>query len=104
MTTPITVNIPHQLGRAEARKRLEEGFVRLEQQIAGGHVAQIQKTWTEDRLNFSAKVMGQGLSGRMDVLDDAIRLEVDLPGFLGMLAGKIKGRLQKEGQLLLEKK
>jgi hypothetical protein len=27
-----------------------------------------------------------------------------LPGFLAMLANKVKGRLKREGQLLLEKK
>ena len=28
--------------------------------------------------------------------------KVKLPGFLAMLAGKVKGRIQKEGQILLE--
>jgi hypothetical protein len=38
------------------------------------------------------------------VADRGIRLEVLLPNLLAMMAGKLKGRLQKEGQLLLEKK
>jgi hypothetical protein len=31
-------------------------------------------------------------------------MEIDLPNMLAMIAGKIQGRLKKEGQLLLEKK
>jgi len=45
--------------------------------------------------------MGQGISGFLDVADDVVRVEVVLPGFLAMIAGKVKGKLKKEGQILL---
>ena len=38
------------------------------------------------------------------MLADAIQMEIELPGILGAIANTIKGRLQKKGQLLLEKK
>ena len=38
----------------------------------------------------------------VDVGEEAVRLEVVLPGFLAMIAGKVKGSLQKQGQILLE--
>jgi len=38
------------------------------------------------------------------VLEDAVKMEVDLPPFFAMIADKVKGRLKKEGQLMLEKK
>jgi len=44
------------------------------------------------------------VSGVVDVLDTAVAMEIQLPGVLGMLAGGLKGQLQKAGQLLLEKK
>ena len=103
MTRPITISIPHQLGVAEARSRIDQGFGRLEQQIAGGF-AQVRKTWEGDRMHFDAKVMGQAVRGRLDVLADAVKMEIELPAFLAMIADKIKGRVQKEGTLLLEKK
>ena len=103
MTKPITITIPHELGRAEAHRRIEEGFGKLEHQLSGG-MGRMRKTWQGDRLSFSAQVLGQGVSGRLDVLDDAIGLEIDLPGFLAVIADRLKGRLQKEGQLLLEKR
>jgi hypothetical protein len=49
-------------------------------------------------------VVGQSVAGRLDVLEEAVRMEVDLPPFFAMIADKVKGRLQKEGQLMLEKK
>ena len=102
MSKPVTIDIPHQLGVTEARRRLEEGLGRLGSQLPGG-MAAVRQHWTDDRLSFSAEVMGQGISGYVDVLPDKVRMDVMLPGFLAMLAGKIKGRVQQEGQALLEK-
>jgi hypothetical protein len=41
MTTPITITIPHELGRTDARRRIETGFTRMLRQLAGtaGHAA-----------------------------------------------------------------
>ncbi len=36
MTKPVSVIIPHSLGKDEARRRLQEGFVRIRQQLSGG--------------------------------------------------------------------
>lgn len=102
MAKPVVVSIPHELGRAEARKRIEEGVGRLVGQFGEG--VKLNRTWDGDRLSFSAKVVGQAVAGRLDVLEDAVRMEVDLPPFFAMIADKVKGRLKKEGQLMLEKK
>jgi putative polyhydroxyalkanoate system protein len=103
MSKAITINIPHELGRAEARRRIDAGFGQLSHQL-GGAAGAITKSWDGDRLNFSVTAVGQAVSGFIEVAETAVRLEVLLPGFLAMIANKVKGRLQKEGQILLEKK
>lgn len=102
MAKPVVVSIPHELGRDEARRRIEEGIGRITHQFGEG--VKLSKAWEGDRLSFSAKVVGQAVAGRLDVLDDLVRMEVDLPPFFAMIADKVKGRLKKEGQLMLEKK
>lgn len=102
MSKAVTVTIPHELGRVEARRRIETGFGDLSRHLGG--LGAVTKSWEGDRLSFAFAAMGQAISGSVDVADRAIRLEVLLPGLLAMMAGKLKGRLQKEGQLLLEKK
>lgn len=104
MTKPITISIPHDLGRAEARKRIEEGFGQLKAQLGETAAERVQKSWSGDRLDFTAQAMGQTVTGAIDVLDAAVKIEIQLPNVLALLAGKLKGRLQKEGQILLEKK
>lgn len=103
MTKPITVEIPHQLGVAEAKRRLETGFGDFSRHI-GGVAGALNRTWEGDRLSFSLQAIGQQVTGFIDVRDTELRIEVLLPGVLGMIAGKIRGRLKKEGQILLEKK
>jgi len=96
MSKPITVTIPHQLGRAEARRRIDEGFGDLSRHL-GGAVGALDKRWEGDQLSFSLSSFGQAISGY-------VTIEVLLPGFLAMIAGKVRGTLQKEGQLLLTRK
>ncbi len=103
MATPLSISIPHQLGRAEARRRIETGFANLVRQLPGGG-GTVSERWDGDRLIFSVSGLGQSVSGVVDVLDGEVKMELQLPEILGLLAGGLKGRLQKAGQLLLTKK
>jgi hypothetical protein len=103
MSKPVIVNLPHDLGRDEAHRRLKEGFGRIREQIAG-HALNFEEHWEGERLHFKAGALGQKVSGRVDIFESSVRIEVDLPWILASLAHKVQGRLQKEGTLLLEKK
>lgn len=103
MSKPLTVSIPHQLGRAEATRRLEAGVGNLRTQF-GDKLAKIEDTWTGDRMDFKVGVMGQSVSGHLVVLEDSVTVEVQLPMILAMLAEKVKPMIQKQGTLMLEKK
>jgi hypothetical protein len=103
MSKPVVVNIPHDLGRAEAKRRLQDGFGRIREQIGGKAIA-FQESWEGDRLNFTAGAFGQRVTGRADVLEESVRIEVDLPWILATIAEKMQGRIRKAGTLLLEKK
>jgi hypothetical protein len=61
MTTPLTVSIPHQLGRAEARRRIEAGFAKTLAGLPGG-VGQCSQRWEGDRLVFSVAALGQTIT------------------------------------------
>jgi hypothetical protein len=103
MSKPISVTIPHQLGRAEARKRIDEGFADMSRHL-GGAAGALDKRWNGDRLDFSLVSFGQSIAGHVAVADALVTVEVILPGFLAMIAGKVQGTLRKEGQLLLTKR
>lgn len=99
MSKPLVVTIPHELGRAEARRRIETGVAQLVGQAAA--VGELTQAWEGDLLRFSMRVLGQTISGSVLVAEHDVRLEVLLPAVLGMLAGRLKGKIQDEGRVLL---
>jgi len=103
MAETVSVTIPHRLTKDEARQRLENGFERVTQQMAGRAIS-VDQRWDGDRMDFSAAIMGQSIKGRMTVGDSAVDLEIDLPWLLATMANMFKSRLKRETTLLLEKK
>jgi putative polyhydroxyalkanoate system protein len=100
MSQPIEVDLPHQLGKDEARRRIANNVHKLEQHIPGG--AQVQSNWSGDRLNLDVAAMGQSVTATIDVMETKVRLKVVLPPMLGMFSGLIQGALQTKGSVLLE--
>jgi hypothetical protein len=103
MASPITVTIPHQLGRVEARRRIENGFSKLLHQLPFS-AANCTERWEDDRLVFGVGALGQTVAGVIHVHDAAVTMEIELPGVLGLVANRLRDRLRKAGQLLLTKK
>jgi hypothetical protein len=96
----VTVIVSHHVGKVEAVRRLKEGFAR-----AKGHLIAIeQETWEGDTLRFHMRVLGQTAAGTIEVLEDALRIEVSLPWLLAKAAKRLLPILRKEATLLLEKK
>ena len=100
MTQPIDVDLPHNLGKDEARRRIANNIHKLQEHIPGG--AHVQSGWSGDQLNLDVAAMGQAVAATIDVHDKSVHLKVLLPGMLGMFAGVIQGALQKKGSVLLE--
>ena len=100
MTQPIEVDLPHNLGKDEARRRIANNVHKLETQIPGG--AQVQSGWTGDQLNLDVAAMGQAVTATIDVMESKVHLKVLLPAMLGMFGGMIQAALQKKGGALLE--
>ncbi len=100
---PLTVSIPHKLGKEEAVRRIQGGAGMLREKFSG-QVTIMEETWINERLEFRIATMGQQASGQIDVAEDAVHLAVELPYLLHIAATKIKDLIQKQGNLLLEKK
>lgn len=105
MPRVVTVTLNHDLGKEEARRRLEDGFGKLQNSIAGGMMFKFAEEWTgPDQLKFTARGLGQTIEGVIDIFPQHMRIEASLPGILAALAESIVGKMEKDGRLLLEKK
>ncbi|MGU3540051.1 polyhydroxyalkanoic acid system family protein [Methylobacterium sp. A54F] len=104
MAKPLIVDIPHDLGREEARRRIETGVEQGRALLAKSGVTIANLAWTGDRLDFDLSALTQRVDGQIDVGADSVRVEVRLPLLLALFADKIKKSLGNEGNLLLTKK
>jgi hypothetical protein len=103
MPQPLVVTIPHRLGKQEAARRLRGGLDAARSRYS--HLLQVQEeTWAGDSLTLRVSALGQSANGVIDVAEDHLRLEVQLPWLLARLGETIKGAVRREGTLLLEKK
>ena len=103
MSDTVTVIVGHRLGKGEAVRRLKEGFARTNGQL-GPTIAMEQETWEGDTLRFRMRALGQTAAASIEVLEDALRIEVSLPWLLAKVAKRLLPILRKEATLLLEKK
>jgi hypothetical protein len=103
MSDPVTVIVGHRLGKVEATRRLKEGFARTKGHL-GEMIAIEQEIWEEDTLRFHMRALGQTAAGTIEVLEDALRIEVSLPWLLAKAAKRLLPILKKQTTLLLEKK
>ena len=100
MSQPIDVDLPHKLGKDEARRRIANNVHKLQEHIPGG--ADVQSGWSGDQLNLDVAAMGQSVKATIEVNETNVHLRVLLPGMLGMFSGMIQSALQKKGGVLLE--
>ena len=100
MSQPIEVDLPHSLGKDEARRRIANNIHRLTEHIPGG--GHVESGWTGDRLNLKVQAMGDSVQVAVDVQETKVHVKVLLPGLLGMFSGPFQAFLQAEGSVLLE--
>lgn len=103
MREPLVVTIPHQLGRVEAKRRIDGNLAMIRSQVTG-FGASLEDRWEQDDLHFKVGFLAQTVTGRIQFLDDVVRVEVDLPWMLKMLAERVRTRIESRGRSLLTKK
>jgi len=100
MSQPIEVDLPHRLGKEEARRRIADNIHKLQEHVPGN--AHVESGWAGDQLNLSVQALGDSVQASIDVEETQVRVKVLLPGMLGMFAGPIQAVLRKKGGALLE--
>jgi hypothetical protein len=103
MSDTVTVIVGHRLGKVEAVRRLREGFARTKGNLEP-MVAMEQEAWEGDTLRFRMRALGQTATGTIEVLEDALRIDLSLPWLLAQAAKRLLPIVRKEATRLLEKK
>lgn len=99
----MRVMLPHKLGAEEVRRRMHEHAHEIANYFPPG-MATVETSWPhEDRMDLLITAAGQEIEGGIDVGEDTVVIEMDLPGILGFLNGTLERAVRKHGGKMLEK-
>jgi hypothetical protein len=100
MASTMKFDIPHKLGKAEAKRRIEAGIPKLERHIPGGGT--VKADWTgPDQVTMTVSAMGQKIPVDMVIEEGLVRATVVVPMMLSMMAGAISGFVQTSAEKML---
>lgn len=100
MSSPISVDLPHRLGVAEAKRRIAANMSSLTSHLPAG--AQVRSNWEGDRLNLDIGLLGQNAVAAVDVRETLVHVTVQLPPALAFFGKVIEAGLRRGGPALLE--
>jgi len=97
----MQIDLPHQLGQVEAKRRIQSRLGDLAGYMPGG-VAEVRSAWPEDyRMALNVAAMGQQVAATIDVGEQVVRLNLELPMMLRFASGAIEAAIQRKGGELL---
>jgi hypothetical protein len=102
--SPLTIDVPHRLGKDGARARMKARVGDLAGHIPGGF-ADVQSSWpSDDEMALTIKAMGQEIAARLLVEDTRVRVSLVLPPMLGFFSGAIETAVKEGGTRMLADK
>ncbi len=100
MARTIAIDIPHQLGLAEARRRAAEGIEALARKLPGG--GEVTARWPgENDLRLDIMAMGQPIAVGALIEERLVRITLALPLMLSLMAGPIAAKAREAVEKLL---
>jgi isopentenyl diphosphate isomerase/L-lactate dehydrogenase-like FMN-dependent dehydrogenase len=96
MSNAIVITVPHNLGVAEAKRRIAEQLEHLRHDYID-KLAYSEVNWNADTADLRVVAFGQTVTGKICIMSDSLRIEVQLPWILAPFTSKIQGVLQTFG-------
>jgi hypothetical protein len=97
----LTMSIPHQLTRDEAKRRMQEGIDQARRQF-GGMLGHLQERWDNYALDVTVGGVGQTVTAKALVEERTVEVSVALPWMLALLAGSVRREIESSARQLLQ--
>jgi hypothetical protein len=95
------MSIPHQLTREEAKRRIQEGLDQMRRQF-GGALGHVEERWEGYALDLTVAGVGQTVTAKALVEERTVEVSVALPWMLALLAGRVRGEVERHARQLLQ--
>jgi hypothetical protein len=96
----LSLNIPHSQSQEEALSRIKQLLSRLQEEQKGT-VTNVQENWDGPNGNFSFSAKGFNITGAIQVKDNEVHLESDLPFAVSLFKGQIASMITEKANTLL---
>jgi hypothetical protein len=93
----MKITIPHSLGAAEARRRVETHLQAYRAQFAR-HIDDVVERWENNTLYLDVKARGYRGNGSIEVGDSEVTLEGGLPLFAKAFESRIRAAVVREAE------
>jgi hypothetical protein len=101
MSNSIVITVPHNLGAEEAKSRIAKQLEHLRRDYID-KLAYSEANWNGNTADLRVVAFGQTATGKICVISDSLRIEVQLPWILAALTGKIQGVLKSNAEESLQ--
>jgi hypothetical protein len=88
--------------RADALARIHKNLPKIKAQAAP-FVTSMEDRWEDEELHIAVLALGQHFAGRVNVLDEAVHIEVQMPAVLGFFRKQLKTRITRHAPKLIAK-
>ena len=96
----LSLSIPHTQTQEEALSRVKQLLSRLQEEQKGT-VANVQENWNGANGNFSFSAKGFTIAGTIQVKQNEVQLESDLPFAVALFKGQIASMITERATALL---
>jgi len=96
----LSLSIPHTLTREEALSRVKQLLSRIQEEQKGT-ISNVQENWNGANGNFSFTAKGFNIAGTIQVKENEVQLESDLPFAVALFKGQIASMITEKATALL---
>jgi hypothetical protein len=97
----LVLRIPHNLGAAEAKRRIGSGVDAARSQY-GRFLRDADVEWDANRMNFRVTALAQTVQGSVEIEERFVELRAQLPMMIRLLAKRFVPVVKGTGQKLLK--
>jgi len=96
----VNIVVDHSLNRDDAKERIKKLFDKLKEDFQD-KISDVHEIWNETHSDFSFKIMGLVMKGRLSVSNSDVRLNGQIPFTALPFKGLIENTIRKEAVKLL---
>jgi hypothetical protein len=101
MHNPIVITVEHHATKQEVLRKLKRSIGDIRTQIAP-YVSSVTDDWTDSGVEERVVALAHPITSSIEVDERLVRIEVRLPGLLGIFGGLIASRVKRGATLLLD--